>query len=210
MGRERTLGDAIVGRIAGVKLDARAKAAAREFAAKHKAYVLAYDAASAKEDVGAADEALDAEIHKLADRLIGSGLSKRSTPFAGFSNLSPSTMCELGYAAEAGASGKLTKAVRKAKPAKDVVLACNAIDAAAAKTSGALKAYDGKHKEWVKAAAARDAHLLGWQKALSRFRILAQASLIDDEGAYTALFAAPEGITVAKRKRKKAAAPAPE
>ncbi|MBZ0117801.1 MAG: hypothetical protein K8H88_12435, partial [Sandaracinaceae bacterium] len=160
--------------------------------------------------VGAADEALDAEIHKLADRLIGSGLSKRSTPFAGFSNLSPSTMCELGYAAEAGASGKLTKAVRKAKPAKDVVLACNAIDAAAAKTSGALKAYDGKHKEWVKAAAARDAHLLGWQKALSRFRILAQASLIDDEGAYTALFAAPEGITVAKRKRKKAAAPAPE
>lgn len=74
------------------------------------------------------------------------------------------------------------------------------------RTRAALAAFDAKHKDWLKAVAARDALLLGWQKALTRYRVLAKASLIDDEGAYAALFAAPEGITVAKRKRKKAPA----
>lgn len=217
MGRERTLGDAIVDRLAGVKLDARAKAAAREFAAKHKAYVLADDAASRREEarddalaaVGEADERLDGTIHKLADTLIGRGMAKRSAPFADFSEHTPSALCQLAYARQVGAAAKLTKAVRKAKPPKDVIAACNAVDAAAAKTSAALKGYDGKHKEWIKAAAARDAQLLDWQKALSRLRILSRASLIDDEGAYAALFAAPESITIAKRKRSRGAAPEP-
>ncbi len=211
MGIEKTLGDAIVERLSGVKLDARAKGAAREFTAKHKRYAVAYDAASAKEEaraaaleaVGAADEVLDAGIDTLADRLIGSGLVKRARPFDGLSDRSPSELCSLGYAAEIAAAGKLTKAVRKKKPAKDVLAACNGIDAATAKTAGALKVYDAKHKEWIKAAAERDACLLDWQKSLTRLRILAKASLIDDPGAYAALFAPPEGITVAKRKRRK-------
>lgn len=211
MSAEKILGDAITGRTSGVKLDARAKAAAREFAARHKAYAAASDASSAKEDarnaaltaVGAADEALDVAINRLADRLIGSGAAKRNAAFAGWSEHSPSALCDLAYAAEIAAAGKLTKKVRKSKPAKDVVAACDAIDAAATKTRAALVAFDKKHKDWLKAVAARDALLLGWQKALTRYRVLAKASLIDDEGAYAALFAAPEGITVAKRRRKK-------
>jgi len=41
--------------------------------------------------------------------------------------------------------------------------------------------------------------------------VLSRASLIDDDGAYEALFAAPESIAVAKttRKKKLVAKPAP-
>jgi len=173
---EKALGDAIVSRLGDVKLDARAKTAAREFQSTH-----------AKCDV--ADEA--ASNKKLARRAALAG--------------------NLGYAKEVVESAKLVRNVRKGKPPKDVLAACAGVERAAAAVKSKLAAYDAPQKGWQKSIVARDSQLLAWQKSLTRFRVLARASLIDDDGAYEALFAAPESIAVAKttRKKKVVAKPAP-
>lgn len=211
MTTQKALGDAIVERSAGAKLDPRAKAAAREFAKQHKAYAAACEVAAKKEEarntalaaVGVADETLDTSIDDLANRLVGNGDAKRNQPFAGLSEHPPGALCALSYAAEIAEAAKLNKAVRKRKPAKNVLAACAAIDAAATKTKAALKVFDAAQKEFQQACAARDALALPWQKSLTRYRVLAKAALIDDEGAYEALFAPPDAITVVKRKPKK-------
>ena len=217
---EKAFGDAIVGRLGEVKLDARAKAAAREFSSVHAKYAAAHEAAATKERarraaldaVGAADEALDLAVGRLADNLIGVGLTKRTKPFGAFTSHSVTSLCGLGYAKEVAECGKLTRNVRKAKPPADVLAACVAVERAAAAVEAKLTAYDAPQKAWQKSIAARDAHLVPWQKSLTRLRVLAKASLLDDEGAYDALTASPESITVAKkpRKPKPAAPPAPQ
>jgi hypothetical protein len=207
---EKAVGDAIVSRLSGVKLDARAKAAAREFQSLHGKYGAAHEAASLKElarraaleAVGATDETLDGAVGRLADKLIGAGMTKRSKPFGDFSPYAVSTLCNLGYAKEAAETVKLVRNVRKAKPPSDVLAACAAVERAAAAVKAKLAAYDAPQKAWQKSIVARDALLVPWQKSLTRFRVLAKASLLDDEGAYDALFAAPESITVSKHTRK--------
>jgi len=216
---EKALGDAIVSRLGDVKLDARAKTAAREFQSTHAKYDVADEAASNKElarraalaAVGAADETLDGAVSRLADKLIGAGITKRNKAFGGFSDYAVSSLCNLGYAKEIVESAKLVRNVRKGKPPKDVVAACAAVERAAAAVKAKLAAYDAPQKGWQKAIVARDSQLLAWQKSLTRFRVLSRASLIDDDGAYEALFAAPESIAVAKttRKKKVVAKPAP-
>ncbi len=217
---EKALGDAIAARLGGVKLDARAKAAAREFLAVHGKYAAAYDVAAVKEfarraalaAVGAADEALDVAVGRLADKLIGAGMTKRTKPFGAFSSHSVTSLCMLAYAKEVAECGKLTRAIRKAKPPADALAACAAVERAAAAVTTKLAAYDGPQKAWQKAITARDAHLVPWQKSLTRLRVLAKASLLDDEGAYDALLAAPDAITMPKqtRKPKRPATPAPQ
>lgn len=207
-------------RLGDVKLDARAKAAAREFQSTHAKYGVAHGAASDKElarraalaAVGEQDDALDAALSRLADKLIGAGITKRSKAFGDFSTYGVSSLCDLGYAKEVAESTKLVRNVRKVKPPKDVVAACAAVERAATAVKTKLAAYDAPQKGWQKAIAARDAQLVAWQKSLTRFRVLARASLIDDEGAYEALFAAPESIAVAKttRRKKAGATPSPE
>ena len=214
---EKALGDAIVSRLGGVTLDARGKAAARELQAAHAAYSKAHDAASEQEQarraslaaVGAADETLDAAINRLADKLIGAGVTQRKKPLGDFSPYAVSDLTGLAYAKEVAAAEKLARNVRKAKPPKDVLDAGTAVERAAAAVADALESYDRPQRAWQKSIAARDALLIPWQKALTRFRVLAKASLIDDEGAYEALVAEPEGIAVAKQKRKPKAAPKP-
>ena len=103
---EKALGDAIVSRLGDVKLDARAKTAAREFQSTHAKYDVADEAASNKElarraalaAVGAADETLDGAVSRLADKLIGAGITKRNKAFGGFSDYAVSSLCNLGYA----------------------------------------------------------------------------------------------------------------
>jgi hypothetical protein len=104
---------------------------------------------------------------------------------------------------------KLTRKVRKAKPPADVLAACAAVERAAAAVKAKLAAYDAPQKAWQKSIVARDALLVPWQKSLTRFRVLAKASLLDDEGAYDALFAGPESIAVPKKTRKQKPAPTP-
>lgn len=208
---EKALGDAIVSRLGDVKLDARAKGAAREFQSVHGKYGAAHEAASGKEltrretlgAVGAADEALDLAVGRLADKLIGAGMTKRGAPLGDFSSYSATSLCTLGYAKEVSECAKLARNVRRAKPSKDALAACAAVERAAAAVKTKLAAYDAPQKAWQKAIVARDALLVPWQKSLTRLRVLAKASLIDDEGAYEALFAAPEALTVAKQRRPK-------
>jgi hypothetical protein len=200
-----------------VTLDARGKTAARELIAAHSAYAKAHDAAQEQElarraalaAVGAADEVLDAAIGRLADKLIGAGLTQRRKPLGEFSPHAVSELTGLAYAKEITAAEKLARGVRKAKPPKDVLDACTAVERAAAAVADALDAYDRPQRAWEKAIAARDALLVPWQKSLTRFRVLAKASLLDDEGAYQALVAEPDGIAAPKQKRKPKTTPKP-
>ena len=214
MSTEKILGDAITARLAKAKLDPRARSAAKTFAAQHTAYGVLLDAAVARgaaraaalAAIGETDERLDAQIARLADVLPAAGLSKRGQPFAGFSKHAPTALCDLGYTRQLDETAKLVKAVRKAKPGADVLAVCSAIDREAAALKKLLPAYDAAQKAWLKAVAARDALLPDWQKALTRLRVLARASLVDQPGGYEAIFARPESIAVAKRPRKKPAA----
>lgn len=215
MTTEKILGDAIVERLGKAKLDARAKTAAKTFQAQHKAFAALWDAAAAKEAarsaaleaLGEIDLRLDAQISRLGDRLAGAGLSKRAAPFAKFSKYSPSDLSALAYAKQLVETTKLTKAVRKAKPTRDVVAVLDVIDREATALGKGLAAYDAAQKAFDKAAAGRDALLSDWQKALTRLRVLAKASMIDEPGAYDALFARPESIAIARKPRKKAQPP---
>jgi hypothetical protein len=206
---EKALGDAIVARLPGVKLDARATEAAKAFRAAHGAYATAYDEASEREaarhaslaNAGSADEALDQSVGTLADKLIGAGLTPRNAPFQGLSRYTPTQIVKLAYAKEVAACVALTGAVRKRKAGKDVLAACAAVDRAAAGLKRSLAAFDAPQKAWTKAISKRDAQLLEWQKALTRLRILARASLVDAPDEYEALFAAPEAIAVPKTRR---------
>ncbi|AKF07758.1 hypothetical protein [Sandaracinus amylolyticus] len=211
MSAEKTLGDAIVERLGGVPLDARAKGAARAFTAQHKRFAAAEDVSDAKASarsaalttLGAIDEALDAAVSRLADKLVGEGITKRNAPFAGLSRHSPSELVELGYGNEVREAIALTKAVRKKKPPREVIVACDAVDRLAAKVKSQLPAYDRAHKAWKVAIAERDALLPEWQKSLSRLRVLAKASLIDRPGAYDALVAPPEPIAAPRPRQRK-------
>ena len=215
MTTEKILGDAIVDRLGKAKLDLRAKAAAKTFQAQHKAYATLFDAAVAKdaarsaalEAIGEIDTRLDAQISRLGDRLAGAGLSKRSAPFAKFSKYSPSDLSALAYAKQLVETTKLTKAVRKAKPTRDVIAVLDVIDREATALAKALPTYDAAQKAFEKAAAGRDALLADWQKALTRLRVYAKASLFDEPGAYDALFARPDSIAIARKPRKKAQPP---
>lgn len=219
MTTERVLGDAIVGRLKSAKLDARANAAARVFVSAHKRYAGAHDASAKLEatrsqklaGLGVIDARHDQAASRLADKLVGAGLAKRAQPFRGLSKLSPSELSSLAYARQVVESANLVKAVRKLPDApRDVIAACDALDRETAALETALPAYDAAHKAWLTGMAVRDAELLAWQKALSRFRVLARASMIDALGAYEALFAPPESIAVPTkaRKRRKNATPA--
>jgi len=208
---EKALGDVVVARTKDVKLDTRAKSAGKGFAGTHAKYSAGCEATKALEfgrrdalaTIGAADELLDPATGKLADTLIGAGLTKRGKPLGEFSSYSVTTICALGYARQVEASTKLTRAIRKAKPGREVIAACEVVEGHVATLKRALAALDAPHKRWQRSIKERDAALLDWQKALTRFRILARASLIDDAPAFQALFAEPEGITVATRKRRK-------
>lgn len=213
MSAEKILGDAITERLASAKLDARARSAAKTFTAQHRAYVALFDVAIAKgaartaalAKVGELDEQLDARISRLADLLPGAGLGRRGAPFAGLSKHSPTELCDLGYASQVAETTKLVKAVRKAKPGREVLSVCEAIERDAGALAKQLPVYDAAQKAWIKAVAARDALLPDWQKALTRLRVLAKASFVDEPGAYEAIFARPEAIALPRRPRKKPA-----
>lgn len=208
---QRELGDAIVARLAGVKLGGEAKRAAAAFKQAQAELAEASDAASAARlardealaTVSKADVALDTQISRLADRLVGESLGKRSSPFAAFAPHSPSDIQSLRYGRGVVEVRKLVRAIERTKPRAAVHRTVGITAERAQELQKALDRLAKPQTQYTRALARRDALLPGWQKALDRLRILARAALVDDPTGWKALFAQP-GAPKPKRKKKKA------
>jgi hypothetical protein len=215
----QTDGDVLIDRLAATPLPPALKKPAADFKKAHEALATSNDdartARTARDEalaaVGVADDALDAAVSVLADKMAGAQMGTRKSPFAGFSKFSPSDVTGLAYADEVKEVLAFTARITKAKPPADVakaVAACvkqaNAVAAALAKLSKPQLAYS-------KSLAARDALLPTWAKSLNRLKKNAAAVWFDDDATYNAVFAAPERVQAPahpRAKKQKSVAPA--
>lgn len=205
---QRELGDVIVQRLATAGLGGEAKRAAAVFKTGQAELAEASDAALALQHardealaaVSKADAQLDAQLKRLADKLVGESLGKRTNPFAAFGAPSPSDICNLGYGKQTVEVRKLVRAIERSKPPAALVRAAAAVTEAGTELQKALDRYERPQAQYARALAKRDALLPSWQKALDRTRILARAALIDAPEQYKALFA-PPGLSRPKRRK---------
>jgi hypothetical protein len=211
---QRELGDAVVERLKSTSLNGGdAKRAAIAFRAVHKALAEATDVAAEARTlrdeslaaVSKADIALDAQIARLADRMVGASLGKRTNPFAGHGPHSPSELQGLGYSRELIEVRKLVRSIARTKPPAAIGRALDATSDVASDVQKALDRFARPQASYTRALAKRDALLPSWQKALDRLRIVSRAALVDDPSTWKALFALPG----AKKKRRKRRSSAP-
>lgn len=206
----RAHGAAILARFAKLSPAPSLKPLIKAFAAEHAAFEKAHakdeqakaarDAALA--ELSAADDALDAAVGTVADKLVGSGLTKRARPFAGFSTYSPTELSHLAYANEVKAYRSLAAAVRKQKKLpKDVTKALAACDKAASGVASALERFGPLASEYTRSVGTRDALLPSWTKALARLRRTAAAVWFDEPATYRAIFANADRVVAPRKKR---------
>jgi len=214
----QTLGNVILDRLAGVAVPAALKPFVSGFKATHASLVAASAAAelargnrdAALSAVGAADDALDAAVGVLADKIVGAQLGSRKNAFKPFSKHSPSQVTGLAYAAEAKEVLAIVSKVKKAKPTADVTKAAATCAKLSAGVTTALSKLSAPQLAYNKALAARDALLPGWTKALDQLKKNAAAVWFEDPATYKAVFAPPEKVQapVHARPKKVKAAPA--
>lgn len=212
---QREHGDAIVERLQAAKLKGDAKKSAILFKTTHGSLAEASEAAlearvardGALVAVSNADRTLDAQLQRLADKLVGEGLGKRTNPFTAFGSTSPSEICGLPYAKQAVEVRKLVRAIERTKPRAPVARALEQVGAASADLEKALARLEKPQAQYTRALARRDAILPSWQKALDRTRILARADLVDDPVGYKALFAPPGARPKRRKAKRKSAQP---
>jgi hypothetical protein len=153
--------------------------------------------------IGDADGVLDLSIDDLADACVGAKLGKRTQPFAGFSPYTPSKLKALAYKKEVDAANALVAALLKKNPPKDVVTIATRVQKNAAAVQKLLDGVTGPDASYVKARTARDALLTDAARAIGRFKVRAKSALIDDAGAFDALFGARAAVQAPKAKRTK-------
>jgi hypothetical protein len=158
------------------------------------------------EKVGEADTALDRSLDELANACVGAGLTRRARPFEGLSEYSPSALQALAYKKEVDATGALLDALAKKSPPPKVASEAAKVRKNAAAVQKRLDAVTGPEARLVKARIARDATLDGASKALARFKLRAKGALLDDPGAYEALFGDRAAVQAPAAKPKKKAA----
>ena len=206
-------GDVILERFAGAPAAlAGAKKGLAEFKAAHAALAKSSAAAAqakasrdgALASIGAADDALDAAVLVLADKLAGAAMGSRKNPFAAFSAHPPGVVTNLAYANEVKEVLAICARIKKAKPAADVAKAAAVCEKLAGAVTKALSSLSKPQLAYASALAARDGLLPGWTKALMTLKRRAAAEL-DDDKALRALFAPPERVQDPKRKKKKTA-----
>jgi hypothetical protein len=212
-------GDVVLVRLAAVPVPPGLKAFVAAFKKQHAALTAASRAAdvartsrdAALSAVGAADDALDAAVGVLADKIVGAGIGSRQKPFKAFSAYSPSVLIGLAYAVEAKEVLALSAKVKKAaKGNADVTKAAATCEKLSAGVTSALGKLSTPQLSYSKALAARDALLPGWTKSLDQLKKNAAAVWFDDPATYKAVFAPPEKVQAPVHARaRKAAAPAP-
>ncbi len=164
----------------------------------------------ALEKVGDADATLDVSLDDLADGVVGAKLGKRTSPFSGLSKYSPSALKNLAYKTEVDAVGILLEALAKKNPSAAVKAIAAKVQKNAAAVQKLLDAVTGPEARYVKARTARDALVPAASKAYGRFKLRAKAALLDEPGAYEALFAGRSALQApVKKKAKKKATKGP-
>lgn len=153
--------------------------------------------------VGEADATLDVSIDDLADGMVGAKLGKRTSPFAGFSKYTPSALKELAYKTEVDEVQTLLAALAKKNPPAAVKALAAKVQKNAAAVQKLLDAVTTPETRYTKARAARDALAPGASKAYGRFKLRAKAALLDDPGAYEALFSGRSVVQAPVKKRGK-------
>jgi hypothetical protein len=129
---------------------------------------------AALEKVGDADATLDVSIDDLADGCVGAKLGKRTSPFAGLSKHSPSALKNLAYKTEVDAVGELLEGLAKKNPPAAVKALAAKVQKNAATVQKLLDAVTGP-----------------------------EAALLDEPGAYEALFTGRAAVQApVKRKAK--------
>jgi hypothetical protein len=218
IGEQRVYGRVVLERLDGAKAPAGLKAPIAAFKKAHADYEKA--AARVEEErarrdtaldaVGDADDRFDASASALADKVVGAGLGKRTSPFAAFSKLSPSGLAALPYAEEPKAARTLVAALKKAGPPADVLKAAAQLLKDADAVEAALGKLTKPQAAYAKSIADREALLPGWSKALRSLKRHAAAAWDEDEAMVKAIFAPPGAVQAPKKTRaKKAKEPQP-
>ena len=204
-------GDAVLERLEAVTIPKELKpyvaaflAVHTDFGAKQKVVVATKQARDAQVSaVIDADTAHDAAIGELANDLVGARLGARTSPFAAFSELTPSKHTSLPYKKQIAASRALVKSVLAKKPAKAVATAANRVAAAATKLEKAIAGLARPQAAYDKALANRDTLLPEWALALDRLDRKATGTWADDPAMVRTLFADPSAMEAGKTKRPK-------
>lgn len=211
-------GDTILERLGAAKLPVELRAPHAAFSKVHRAMrdgQAAVEAALDDRDqavrtVQQTDTKLDRALESLASLLALHGLGSRKNPFANFSTMSPSEVEGLAYAKEAAEAVRIATAVKKTKPHKDVVAACDAVIAAARAVPVAIRGVAGPQRVYAAALGKRDALLPEWTVARTRLERKAIGAWADEPEMVRAFFAPPSAMErpVTKRAKKKDAPPA--
>ncbi|MEO7328827.1 MAG: hypothetical protein ABI193_09635 [Minicystis sp.] len=207
----RGYGQAVLDRLAGTPIPPMLKPSVTAFTKTHGAYDAAAvltDSARAKRDlaldlIGDIDDTFDIGANGLADKVVGAGLGKRQSPFAGLSKHSPSQLVSLPYAEEPKAIRALITALQKKNPPAEVKKAIARCLKDATALEGALGKLTQPQAAFAKAIATRDALLPAWTKALRSLKRQAAAVWDEDEATYKAVFAPVGAVQAPKKKTKK-------
>jgi hypothetical protein len=207
-------GNVILDRLAATTVPGSLKASAADFKKTHASLVAATRAAEVSRGardavLGAlapADDALDAAVGVLADKMAGAQMGSRKNPFAAYSKIAPSALTSLAYADEVKEVLAVAAKVKKAKPAADVAKAVATCEKLAAAVTSALGKISKPQLAYAKALATRDALLPTWTKSLGRLKKNAAAAWFDDPATYKAVFAPPERVQAPVHARPKAPA----
>jgi len=157
--------------------------------------------------IGAADTALDGNVRKLADALVGAGIGTRIRPFATLSPLTPSAMTELAYAKEVNAVRSLLAKIERKKNFARSSSLLQSCSRSADAVEKALNALTRPQAHYQKALAERDALLVDWTKAFNQLKKYAAVAWDDDGATVKVLFAAPQAIQAPKKKQARKAKP---
>jgi hypothetical protein len=206
----QTFGDVILERLGATTVPASVKKHVLDFKKSHAALAganAAVEMARGVRDaalgaVGEADDALDAGIDTLRNKMIGAGMGNRTNPFAGFSSLTPAELVDAAYAREVKELRALAAKVKKAKPAADVAKQLATCEKLATGVETALAKLTKPQLALAKAMAARDALLPEWTKALGKLKRNAEAAWFEDRATYKAIFAAPSPVQETKKTKR--------
>jgi hypothetical protein len=216
---QQTVGTVILDRLATTTVPTSVKPIVADFKKIHTELLTASHAAedargdrdAALSVVGTADEALDAAVMTLGDKMTGAQMGTRRNPFEGYSKYAPFKLTSLAYADEMKEVLTLVAKVKKAKPSADVTKAVNTCEKLANGVAMALAKLSKPQLTYAQTLAARDSLLPVWTKSLNKLKKHAAAAWFDDSATYKAVFAPPDRVQapVHVRPKKTAAAATP-
>ncbi len=208
-------GDTILERLAEGKLPTDLRAPTAAFKSAHHALVAAHGVVSAAEAerddalalVTQTDTKLDRLLVRLVSLIPAHGLGDRRNPLAAYSEHTASDLIGLAYAKEAAEAVRIASAIKKTKPHKDVVAACDDVTAGSKALLAAIRGVNVPQRAYASALGKRDALLPDWSVQRTRLERKAIGAWADEPEMVRAFFAPPSAMEKPVTKREKKPAP---